>query len=181
MSDWQTQSSEIVYETPWMKVRRNEVLNHNGKHLTYSFIELQHPSVFVVATNDKGEILLQRSYRYVLNQTMWEVPAGYSDGETPLVSAKCELGEEAGLGGDNWIELGTFYQANGIGNIPFTAFLVRNVHPLDTPLDKDEQITDRQFMSVAKIQKMIENGEIVESAHITSLYAAMLHNQKGEQ
>jgi hypothetical protein len=75
MADWQTLSSEIVYETPWIKVRRDEVRNHLGKPLTYSFIELQHPSVFIIAVNDRGEVFWQKNYRYTIKQIIWELRA----------------------------------------------------------------------------------------------------------
>src|SRR4030095_6537795 len=81
---WKTKSSDIVYETPWIKVRRDEVLNHHGKALTYSVVELHHPSVFIVAANDSGAILFQKNYRYTIDQTIWELPAGHSEGKKIL-------------------------------------------------------------------------------------------------
>lgn len=175
MADWQTLSSDIVYETPWMKVRRDEVLNHNGTPLTYSYIEMQRPSVFIVAMNANGDIFLQRSYRYTLGQTMWEIPAGFADDDDLLANAQRELAEETGLASDDWTELGTFYQANGIGNIPFTVFLARDVHATDAERDKDEELTDQGFVSLDNIKTMIADGEFVESAHITAIYCTILH------
>jgi len=181
MAKWRTLSSQKVYETPWMRVHRNEVLNQNGKQLTYSFVELCNPSVFIVAVNAQGQIYLQRNYRYTLDKNMWEVPAGFADEQNVLTGAKRELLEETGLASDDWTELGTLYQANGIGNIPFTAFLARNVQAASGSRDPDEDISSGKFVDPATIEAMIRQGEFIESAHIAALYLARLHGLKKEK
>ncbi len=175
MSDWKTLSSETVYETPWIKVHRDKVLNHNGKELTYSYLALQHPSILVVAVDTAGRILLQRNYRYTIDKHAWEIPAGHSDGQDLLQAARRELLEETGLASDEWVKLGTLYQACGIGNIPFTAFLARNVKHVSDERDEDEEITEQTFLEVTEIDKMLITGEAIESAHVAAIYLAKIH------
>lgn len=175
MSGWKTLHSDIVYETAWIKVRRDEVLNHNGKALTYSVVELNHPSVFVVAVNESGSILLQRAYRYTIDQEIWEIPAGHSDGQDLLVAAKRELMEETGFESDDWTDVGMFYQALGIGNMPFGVFIARNIRPGTGKRDEDEAIFKSVFKSPAEIDQMIAKGEFIDSPVITALYAAKIH------
>lgn len=178
MSDWRTVSSEEVYKTAWIRVRRDEVIAPGGKPLTYSVVELVNPSVFIVATNPEGQVCMLQNYRYTLGMKMWEIPAGFSDGEDTLAAAKRELQEEVGLVSSGWIELGTLYQANGIGKIPFTAFWARNAVPAEGNRDKDEPISNVSFFDVKTIDKMAKNGEIIESAHLAALYLAKLHGLK---
>ena len=175
MSDWKTLSSEEIYKTPWIRVRRDEVLTSKGHPLTYSVVELINHSVFIVATNNEGKICLIQNYRYTLDMTMWEVPAGHIDGNDKLAAAKRELLEEAGLESDDWTELGTLYQANGIGKIPFTAFLARNVKEVTTERDEVEEISNQRFFSLEEIEAMMKKGEFIESAHVACLYLAKLH------
>ena len=180
MAAWQTLSSEEVYKTPWIRVRRDEVLNHRGKPLTYSVIELHHPVVFIIALDNKKRMLLQNMYRYTTDQIGWEIPAGHSDGQEPLRAAKRELLEETGFAGEDWTELGTFYEANGIANIPAIYFLVRNVHEAAGERDDEEEITDHRFMSIAQVESVIQKGEVKDANVLISLQLLGLHNKKGE-
>jgi 8-oxo-dGTP pyrophosphatase MutT (NUDIX family) len=176
MADWQTRSSEVVYETPWIKVRRDEVLNQHGQPLTYSYMELQNPSVFTVPVNAKGEILLQSTYRYTVRMRTWEIPAGHMEtGEEPLKAAKRELHEETGLQSDDWVHLGRFYQILGTGNAPVEAFLARDVQSNDKATDDDEDIKDRHFVTLTEVEQMIQTGELVDGPVITTIYMAKLH------
>lgn len=179
MAGWQTQSSEVVYETAWIKVRRDEVLTQTGKPLTYSYMELQSPSVFVVALNDKQEVFLQRVYRHTLGQRLWEIPAGYSNKEEDLLAAaKRELQEETGLTSTDWHDLGRIYQVAGVGRVPAQLFLAQNVTQASQPTDEDEDIIDRQFFTPAKIEDMIRNGELIDSPVIAALYVAKLYQRR---
>ncbi|MET1033441.1 MAG: NUDIX hydrolase [Candidatus Saccharimonadales bacterium] len=181
MSDWKTDSSKIVYETPWFKIHEDKVRNQLDRPLTYSYMELQRPSVFIVATNDKGEILIQSVYRYTVQQRLWEIPAGMMDeGEEAIDAAKRELMEEAGLISDDWIALGRIYQIVGTGNVPLEAFLARNTSDAGKATDEDEDIEKHTFKSLADIETMISKGELVDGAVIAALYMAKLRGLEKE-
>jgi 8-oxo-dGTP pyrophosphatase MutT (NUDIX family) len=174
MSDWKTLKSEVVYETPWIKVRRDEVLNHNDKPMTYSVIELQRPSVLIVAEQD-GKILVQKSFHYTLNKETWEIPAGGADEQDLLAAAKRELREETGLKSEDWTDLGRYYHAIGLGNLPYSVFLARNVQRASDATDEYEQITEQKFFDLSEVEKMIASGDLAEGAHISAIYLAKIH------
>jgi 8-oxo-dGTP pyrophosphatase MutT (NUDIX family) len=182
MPGWKTLSSEVVYESPWIRVKRDEVLNQKNQPLTYSYMELQNPTVFVVACNTHGEILLQKVFRYTLNKRIWEIPAGYMEkSEQPLVAAQRELTEECGLQSDDWHSLGRIYQITGTGNAPIEIFLARNVSGDGIPTDKDEDITDRHFINIQEIERMIADGELIDSPVIAAIYMAKNYGLQKEE
>lgn len=172
MSDWRALSSELIYETPWIKVRRDQVLNHTGKELTYSVVELQSPSVFILAINAKHEVLLQRNYRYTIDKTMWGIPSGQSEGQDLLEAAKRELAEEAGLASNDWTLLSTLYQAVGIGKLPATFFAAQGISPIKHTEEEVEQILEHRFFSGKEIEDMIRKNAFHETTVLAALYLA---------
>ncbi len=174
MAKWQTKSSEEVYHTPWMRVRRDEVLNHHGKPLIYSVAEIHHPAVYIVPMNAAGDILLQRQYRYTIDAPMWEIPSGHSDGQELLVAAQRELREETGLESDNWVLLGTEYSAVGVANFPGAMFLAQNVRSTDATLDEDEDVIEQRFFTQTQIKAMLLANEIQVASTIGGLSIALL-------
>lgn len=170
MTKWQTHSSEVVYETPWIRIKRDEVTNHTGKHLTYSYMELHHNAVTILAVNANGHILLQKNYRYTLGQEMWELPAGHTDGEESLHAAKRELLEEAGLQSDQWTSLGYTYLAAGVAKIRQDLFLAENVYEVTKERDPDEAITSQQFIAPGEVKKMLAENVIVDGDSMVALY-----------
>lgn len=178
MKKWQVNLSDIVYETPWFKIHRDEVLNQNGTPLTYSYMELQNHSVGIMAMDRQNRILLQKNYRYTIDRSVWEIPAGFSDGEDLLVAAKRELMEEAGLASDEWTSLGNFYIAPGVGNIQQHYFLAKNVHAAEGERDPDEPISDQAFFALDDIERMLLRNEINSYMAPIGVYLAKLHLQK---
>ena len=175
MPSWHTKSSEIVYETPWIKVRRDEVLNHLQKPLTYSVVDAQHPSVFIVALNSNGQILLQQNYRYTIDKVSWELPAGHSDGQSPIIAGKRELLEETGYKSDDWTVLGKLYQAVGVANLPMHVCIARNIYRATGTINEDgEHIIKQQFFTPEQIDAMIRDNQIISAGEIAAYYMAKL-------
>jgi 8-oxo-dGTP pyrophosphatase MutT (NUDIX family) len=179
MSEWQVLESEIVLSTPWLRVRRDDVLNHNGKALTYHVVESAHPSVFIVALNRQGKVLLQHAYRYTLDRDVWQIPGGFSDGQTPLIAAKREFEEETGYQSDDWKELGTIYQSVGIANMPGHVFLAQNIRKNPhAEMDADEHIKKLHFVSFDGVDATVQSGRFSNTAAVAAIYMAKLELQK---
>lgn len=177
MKQWKTLSSEIIHETPWIKLYRDKVYTHSDQLLTYTFVELQHlPGVRIIAINNKKEIYLNKNYRYTVKAAVWELPAGHSDGEDPLIAARRELVEEARLESNEWARLGQHYEAVGVANIPMAIYIASNAQSAaEQPLEEIEEVIEGRFFTWAEIEEMIKNGTIVNGADIGALYMAKLH------
>jgi 8-oxo-dGTP pyrophosphatase MutT (NUDIX family) len=170
-----------VYETPWIKVYRDEVLNQNEKPLTYSYLRSVHPPVTIIAVDPRGCILLQKNYRHTISQTLWEVPAGNSEGQDPLEAAKRELLEESGLVSDEWSSLGEAQLAAGVADIHHYIYLAKNVRLTTDERDEDEDISEQSFFSKEKVRRMILDDKIIDGDTLIGLYRYMLENDRKEK
>ena len=175
---WLSRSARYLFESPWHKVRQDEV-SLRGKDLTFTWLE-HAGSVFVVPITKAGELVLLRSYRYNVDDWVWEIPAGGIGDKRHLSledAARAELREETGYTGGTFEPLGTYYSAVGILDLQFTIFLARDVeltHPLE--LEDSEQVEEVVALPVAEAVRRARSGELNdgESALAVLLAAARL-------
>jgi 8-oxo-dGTP pyrophosphatase MutT (NUDIX family) len=114
---WHTRTSRTVYENPWIRVREDEVTRPDGSEGIFGVVDLQNEAAFVVALDESDRVLLVHIDRYTVGSS-WEIVSGGTDGEDPLVAARRELLEEAGLEADEWVEAGVMHALNGVCNAP---------------------------------------------------------------
>lgn len=113
---------------------------------------------------------------------VWELPAGHSDGQDALTAAQRELLEEDGLISNDWTKLGRLYQAIGTGSMPLDIYLACNAkQSQDSTPDETELIEERRFFSIAEIDSMIQNGELINAADIGAFQLAKLHGLNNKE
>lgn len=97
-------------------------------------------AVAVVPVTDDGKVIVERQFRYPLNQVITEIPAGKLDSltEDRLAAAKRELEEETGYTADNWTALGDFHPTAAYCDEKITLYLATGLHQGDRHLDEDE-------------------------------------------
>ncbi len=178
MGSWQTKTTRVVYENPWMIVHEDEVVMPNGKDGIYGYVDFRGDSVFVVPVDDEGNTYLVQQERYVTKRAGWEIPAGGTDGQSYETAAKRELLEEAGVKASDVTILNEFYLANGIASFKGAICLATGLKKVTEQLDTTDGITAARRLPLSDVRDMILSGEIVDGPTITAVLTVMAHLER---
>ena len=151
---------EVIYESDWIKLYLDKV-EYANKHIVdrYPFIHYEKKSVAVVVQNEKDEVLLIKSNRYVTQSEEWEIPAGHlNTGETPTEAAIREVLEETGYSITTPLLIYEYNPSNGMSNQRIPIYKARAVKKLGA-FDSAE-VADIQWVSKEKLLEMLNQNSI---------------------
>ena len=96
-------------------------------------------AVCIVPLLDDGRVIVERQFRYPVNEVITEIPAGKREpGEPPFITAQRELQEEVGATADTWTELGTLIPSPGCYGETLYLYMAQDLHFGATHPDEDE-------------------------------------------
>jgi ADP-ribose pyrophosphatase len=160
--------SREVFQGKIISLRVDTITLSDGGSTTREVVEYP-GAVVIVALDDEGGVTLVRQYRHAIKKYLLEFPAGgLEPGEDPLLTARRELSEEAGLEAGSWTALGSFYSSPGFANEILHVFLAENLRPGHGNPDEDEELEVIRY----ELQDLYEHPEQIEDAK--SLAALLL-------
>ena len=180
---WHVESSETVYDNPWIRVREDRVVRPDQARGIYGVVEVKRPAVFVVALTDDDEVWLVTVDRHTTGTSV-ELPAGgCEEGDDPLDAARRELAEEVGLAAQDWAELGSIDALNGVCRAPGSVFLARSLGPapgrdaaaLTASEQHREGISQARPVPVAEVLGLVARGEVRDAESLAALLIALAH------
>lgn len=170
---WQRLSSRLVYQTPWLALREDQVRTPAGQDTSYSVIATGE-CVGVLPFVDDSTVLLIRQYRYVAQQVTWEMPTGgIHPGETAEQAARRELGEEARVSAEQLIGLGSYHTSKSVMDETAHLFIGRGLAPVTATADDTEFIRTEK-VPFQRALDMVTSGEITDSMTIIAILRAAL-------
>ena len=147
-------SSEDIFKGYILHVEKDMVSLPNGNTASRELIR-HIGAVCVVPVTDGNEVIIERQFRYPIDQVITEIPAGKLDAsnEDRLEAAKRELREETGYTADKWVDMGLYYPAAAYSDEKITMYLATGLHKGEQDLDEDE------FLNVTKkpIKELVDD------------------------
>ncbi len=153
--------SQMAYDGHFLNVQRDTVRLPDGKTATREYIK--HPgAVVILPLFDDGTVLLERQFRYPLDQVFLEFPAGKIDpGEDHLACAKRELQEETGYTARDWQFVCTIHNAIAYSDEHLDIYLARGLTPGERKLD-DGEFLDTFQAPLADVMAWVREGKITD-------------------
>lgn len=148
----------------------NDKINIQNKFLSRELVVHPGSVVIIPILNDKtNNIILIKQFRYAINKTILELPAGtLKKNETPLSCAKRELQEETGYRAKFFKKIAEFYPSPGIMTEKMHLFIAKNLVKSKQNFDIDEKIKVI-VINLDKTIKMILKGHIKDAKTISGL------------
>jgi 8-oxo-dGTP pyrophosphatase MutT (NUDIX family) len=172
---WEVQSHRQIIDTPFLKVRSEQVKLPDGTLLEDYYIIENKGWVGIVPITPDGRFLLNNQYKHGIGLEVLEFPAGGIDeGEDdPELTAHRELMEETGYSTTR-MELLAEMLANPSGAQTriwwYMAYDVRKTG--EQKIDPTEVIENR-LVTPAELLQLIHNGEFAVQGQIAAAYMAL--------
>lgn len=160
----------IVYRGRSITVREEVATLPGGRTVTLDVV--RHPGASaVVPFVSARDVLLIRQFRHAAGGTIWEIPAGKLDGDSPEVCARKELEEEAGRRAGRLEKLGSIWTTPGFTDEVIHLFAAFDLEEVPQRLEEDEVI-ECVIRPLTEAVEMVFAGEIRDGKSALALLHA---------
>lgn len=150
---------KVIYESDWVSLYSDKVKMPDGRIFdTYHKLHYSHESVCVVIVNEKNEILMIQSKRYVTSRLEWEIPAGrIESNEKPEEAARRECLEETGCTLKDLKYLCCHNPSNGMSDLKLHVFGAK-VATESIDIDTNE-VNAKKWVSKDNVIEILRNND----------------------
>lgn len=169
--------SEEIFDGIILHVFKDTVELPSGNPATREVIR-HIGAVGVIPVTEDGKVIIERQFRYPLDQVITEIPAGKLDSftEDRLSAAKRELEEETGYTAKEWTELGDYYPSPAYCDERITLYLARGLAQGQRHLDEDEFL-NFEAVPLSRLVEEVMDGTITDGkTQVAILKAARILN-----
>jgi ADP-ribose pyrophosphatase len=171
---YKVNKSEAVYNGRVIDLKVDEIEYDNGA-IGIREVAVHPGGAVVIPVKDDGKMVLVKQFRYPLQKTLLEFPAGKLDkNEDPLICATRELEEETGYKTNDITKLGAIYSTPGFCTEILYVFLAKNLKAGTHNRDEGEYGMEVLEYSLDEIKEMICTGELMDAKSICAIKMAEL-------
>ena len=159
---------EIIHRGRKIQVAVDTSVGSDGQTIRRDVI--LHPgAVVILPIVDADHVCLLRNYRFAINETLWEAPAGTLEPDEALEKAAArELLEETGYTAGKWRSLGFLYASPGVLDEKLHLFVARDLTPGQARPEADEQL-EPKVVAWSEALRMSLDGTIKDAKTITAI------------
>lgn len=155
--------SQLLFDGRVLHLYRDEVALPDGKSAQRELVR-HVGAVCVIPVTDDNLVVMERQYRYPVDEVILEIPAGKLEhkGENHEAAARRELEEETGYTARELIPLGKFYPACAYSDETIWMYLAMGLEQGCRHLDEDEFL-DVALIPLEELVRQVLAGEIPDA------------------
>ena len=159
---------DIVHRGRKIQVAVDRTTSADGQTIQRDVV--LHPgAVAILPLVDAEHVCLLRNHRFILNEVLWEIPAGTLEpGEAVEAAAVRELIEETGYRAKQWRKLLEFYPSPGILSERTHLFVASELTPGAMRPEIDEQL-EPQIVAWSQALAWMRDGTIRDAKTLLAL------------
>jgi ADP-ribose pyrophosphatase len=153
---------ESVFKGKLLDVYRDWARAPDGHEQSFEYT--LHPgAAVVVPLLDDGRVVLERQWRYALNRSFLEFPAGkLNKGEDPFKAVQRELQEETGYRAGKWARLGVMHPVIGYSTEAIYLYMAKELIAGEHAREQGECM-ELVTPTIEEFFALIRQGEITDS------------------
>jgi len=175
---WKQLGSREIYTNKWMRLQIDRVALPDGQLYDYTLIHRFTDGVAVLLFDDQNRVLMEREYRYPVNEVIWQLPGGLLEpGEEPLPGIQRELAEETGYVAREWEYLGAFWDNPAMTAMKIHLFLARDAHNSAATHFDEAEFVSAEWRSWEWVKEAVRSGEIKERVLLSAMGLLMARGE----
>jgi len=161
-------TTTTAYAGRFLTVEKRRAVLPGGRSVQVECV--RHPgAVLIVPFLSPQRIILLRQYRPVIEDWLYELPAGTIEpGEKPVSCARREIIEETGFRASSLRRLGRIYPVPGYSTEIITMFVAERLTPVGMACEDDEVIEPLVFTRRA-VRDLLQRGCLIDAKTICAL------------
>jgi 8-oxo-dGTP pyrophosphatase MutT (NUDIX family) len=175
---WKIHSTKPIYDSPWVRLRVDDVELPGGQRIEHHVLEFPKPSVGAVVVDSAGRILLLWRHRHITDASGWEIPAGWAEPGEDLASAVVrEVQEETGYHIREVRPIAEYHPLSGISTMRYTVYLGTQPTKVQEPeLIETERV---EWFAAEDVRKLLATGQVVDGPSLTGLAYYLSTSEEG--